>query len=226
MAKFKQRILARELRTKGRSIREIAKKLQISKSSVSIWCRDIKLSDIQLKHLDEKQLAGSYLGRLKGTETQKRKRLNEIEYFKKQGIREISRLKEKEFFVAGVALYWGEGFKTGGITGFSNSDPKVVVFMIEWFKNYCKAYNSDFICRVGINIIHKKRVKEVENYWSNLTKIPLSQFTKTGLYKSASKKVYENQNEHFGTLRIKVKRGSKLQRKILGWIEGLYLGRE
>ena len=224
MAKFKQKLLAKKLRGKGKSIKEIAKKLKVSKSSASIWCRDIKLNKKQQEYLEKKQLIGSYRGRLKGAETQKRKRLEEIESQRKEGIEEVSNLSEGEFFTAGIALYWGEGFKAGGIAGFTNSDPKVILFMVEWFKKYCKVSDSDFICRVGINASHGERVKEVENYWSNLTKIPLSQFTKTGLYKSALKKVYENHNEHFGTLRIKVRKGSKLQRKILGWIEGIYIG--
>lgn len=224
MAKSKQKILALKLRIKGNSIGEIARKLKVSKGSASVWCRDIKLKKEQLKKLEASQLKGSYKGRLKGAETQKQKRLKEIELLRQEGIKEVSKLSEREFFVAGIALYWGEGLKTGGITGLVNSDPKVILFMIEWFKKYCKVSNCDFICRVGINVSHKKRVKEVEKYWSAVTQIPLSQFTKTGLYKSVSKKIYENHNEHFGTLRIKVKKGSKLQRKILGWIEGLYLG--
>lgn len=224
MAKSIQRIKAREMRSKGMSINEIADLLSVSKSSASIWCRDIKLTKKQIKSLAKKQLIGSYIGRIKGAETQKRKRIKEIESLRNQGIKDIGKLTEKEFFTAGVALYWGEGLKTGGITGLVNSDPKVILFMIAWFKKFCDATNDNFICRVGINTLHHNRVKDVEKYWNKLTGIPLSQFTKTGLYKSTSKKIYENHNEHYGTLRIKIRKGARLQRKILGWIEGLYLG--
>lgn len=223
MAKSKLKLRGRELRRQGMSIKEIANRLSVAQSSASIWCRDIELSQSQLRKLEEKQRKGSYIGRVKGAATQKRKRVNEVEALREQGIKEISKLSEREFFTAGIALYWGEGLKTGGITGIVNSDPKVIVFMMAWFTKFCGVKAEDFICRIGINKMHKNRLSEVEKYWSKITKLPLKQFTKTGLYKSASKKQYENQSEHFGTLRVKIRRGTKIQRKILGWIEGLYL---
>lgn len=44
MAKFKEKIKARELRHRGESIKDIARKLKVSKGSVSRWCRDIELT--------------------------------------------------------------------------------------------------------------------------------------------------------------------------------------
>ena len=93
--------------------------------------------------------------------------------------------------------------------------------MLEWFKNCCKVSNNRFSFRVGINEIHKDRVKKVEKYWSQLTGIPLSQFNKVSLKKTKIKKIYKNYNEYYGTLRIKVRQGTRLRRKIDGWIEGL-----
>jgi transcriptional regulator with XRE-family HTH domain len=43
MAKSLQRIEARKLRKeKGLSIKEIAEKVRVGKSTVSLWCRDIE----------------------------------------------------------------------------------------------------------------------------------------------------------------------------------------
>ena len=42
------------LRQQGESINSIAKKLSISKSTASVWCRDIALSETQQKILSEK----------------------------------------------------------------------------------------------------------------------------------------------------------------------------
>ena len=69
-----------------------------------------------------------------------------------------------------------------------------------------------------------KRVKEVEEYQSKITGISLSQFTKTTLIKAKTKRVYPNFNNHYGNLRVLVLKGTKLRRKINGWIEGLIEG--
>jgi len=223
MAKIIEKIKAQELRQKGWSINEIAQKLNISKSTTSVWCRDISLTPIQIQRLVEKQTSKSYKGRLKGLEKIRQKRLQEVELLRKEGIKEIKKLNKKEFLIAGIAIYWSEGY-TAPVNyevGFTNSDPKMVLFMLEWFKNCCKVSNNRFSFRVGINEIHKDRVKKVEKYWSQLTGIPLSQFNKVSLKKTKIKKIYKNYNEYYGTLRIKVRQGTRLRRKIDGWIEGL-----
>jgi len=48
MAKSILRLKARELRQEGESIIVIAKKLSISKGTISKWCRDMVLSEEQL----------------------------------------------------------------------------------------------------------------------------------------------------------------------------------
>ncbi|PJA64121.1 MAG: hypothetical protein CO160_00290 [Candidatus Portnoybacteria bacterium CG_4_9_14_3_um_filter_43_11] len=171
----------------------------------------------------EKQISGSYEGRLRAVEKIRQKRQTEVELLRKEGIKEIDKLNKRDLLVAGIAMYWSEGYTAPSNydVGFTNSDPKMILFMLEWFKNCCKISIDRFSLRVGINKIHKKRVKEVEKYWSDLTEIPLSQFNKPSLKKTETKKIYENYNEHFGTLRIKVRKGTRLRRKIDGWIEGI-----
>ena len=157
MAKIQEKIKAQELRQKGWSINEIAQKLNTSKSTTSVWCRDISLTPIQIQRLVEKQTSKSYKGRLKGLEKIRQKRLQEVKFLRKEGIKEIKKLNKKEFLIAGIAIYWSEGY-TAPVNyevGFTNSDPKMVLFMLEWFKNCCKVSNDRFSLRVGINEIHK-----------------------------------------------------------------------
>ena len=49
MARFKEKNKALLLRKKGESINDIAKKIKVSKSIVSRWCRDIKLTSEQIE---------------------------------------------------------------------------------------------------------------------------------------------------------------------------------
>jgi len=55
MAKFKQKIKAIELRKKGESIGEISDTIGVSKSIVSLWCRDIALTKQQIDNLHKKR---------------------------------------------------------------------------------------------------------------------------------------------------------------------------
>src|SRR3989338_10906841 len=132
------------------------------------------------------------------------------------------KLRKRDLLVAGVALYWAEGTKTLNAeqTSFSNSSPKMILWILRWFEEVFKVTKDRFIIQIRINKIHKSRVKEVENYWSKLTDIPLSQFTKTILIKTNNKKIYSN-NNHYGTVRVSVRKGTQIRRKIIGLIEGL-----
>lgn len=222
MAKFKEKNKALELRKQGKSISEIAEKLSVSKSIVSRWCRDIGLTKKQIDALYRKMMIGSYKGRMKFLERVRKLRKEETLKLKKEGIEEIGKIDKRDLFTAGVALYWAEGTKSPNAeeTSFSNSDPKMILWMLKWFKEVCNITKDRLVVQIRINEIHKDRVSEVENYWSRLTKIPLNQFTKTVLIKINSKKVYSN-NNHYGTVRITVRKGTQLRRKIIGWIEGL-----
>jgi len=221
MAKFKEKIKAQELRKQGQSIKEIARKLDVSKSSASVWCRDIELTKKQIARLDERKLKGGYKGRLKGAKIQREKYMKKVEKLEKEGFNQIRRLSKKDILIAGIALYWGEGNRKWHISGFGNSDPRMIVFMIFWFRNILGINKDRLSLRVGINQIHKNRIKIVERYWSEVTGIPKNQFTKTILQKVKNKKIYKNHNNHYGTLHIRIRKSSDLQHKIHGLINAL-----
>ncbi|MFH1656320.1 MAG: hypothetical protein ABH956_00935 [Candidatus Nealsonbacteria bacterium] len=134
MVNITKKVLAQEFRKKGFSIGEIAEKLKMQKSgSISRWCRDISLSEEQIERLADKQKSGSYNGRIKFLEKLRRARMNETLLLKEEGIKEIGDLNKRDFFIGGIALYWGEGYKYlgGDQVGFTNSDPKMILYMLE-----------------------------------------------------------------------------------------------
>ncbi len=93
----------------------------------------------------------------------------------------------------------------------------ITVYLL-WLSKIYNVSSDQLTLRVGINHLHKHREKEVLSFWSIHTNVPESQFTKTSFIKSKSKKVYQNEGSHFGTLRIKVKKSSLLRIKTLGAI--------
>ncbi|MBM3258011.1 MAG: hypothetical protein FJZ05_02260 [Candidatus Nealsonbacteria bacterium] len=221
MAKSKEKNKALELRQRGESIKDIAKKLKIAKSTVSLWCRDINLTSKQIERLHKKMIYGSYKGRLKGARVQYKRRIQRVEEWKKRGIKFINRLSNRDLLIAGIALYWGEGAKKKRSVSFSNSDEKIINFMIKFFRKLWKIDKNRFVGYIGVNKIHKKRIEDIENYWSKTTKIPREQFTKTTLIKAKNKKNYKNFPVHYGTFTFKIRKSAELYYQINGLIEGL-----
>jgi hypothetical protein len=221
MAKPKERIKARELRKKGESIKIIASKLKVSSSTVSIWCRDILLTPDQIKELEIRAhdpcygRRGLYLSKLKKKREKKEKELLE------EGEVEIGGLTERDLFICGVVLYWAEGFKKESLAGFANSDPRMIKLFLRWLRESCHIPESHIKPRIGLNESHRHRTKEVEKYWSGVAEIPLNRFQKPFYQKVKWVKQYENPEDYFGVLRIRVAKSTDFLRKIHGWISGV-----
>ncbi len=221
MARSLLQLKARELRKQGVSVKQIAKELQIARSSASVWVRDIILSVEQLEKLRKSSLEGAERGRLKGALLQKERWKKKLDEEKKLGKQRIGKLTERDILIAGLALYWGEGNKKQRRIQFCNSDPYMIQFALNWLKVCFSISSDDIRCRVGINEIHRERDVIVKQYWSDITGISLKQFTQTSFKKVTNTKVYDNFNNHFGTLAIEVKQPSRFYGKIIGLIEGL-----
>lgn len=224
MAKSVLRIKARKLRQQGFGVKEIARTISIPQSTVSKWVRDIILTLEQWEQLQKRSLKGAEKGRLLGAFSQKRRRLAKIEKYINDGKSKLATLNEREFLIAGLAIYWGEGSKKKRRVEFCNSDPEMVKFVTRWLKLCFNVLKEDLICWVGINEAHMDREIEVRKYWSELMEIPLERFRKTSYKRVKSQKVYENFNQHFGTLYITVAKSSELFYKINGLINGLING--
>lgn len=222
MANIAQKERAQVLRREGQGINEIAEKLNISKSTVSYWCKDIELTKTQINRLREKQKISGIKALLATFEKKRQQRLLLVNNLMQEGKQEVGSITKRELFLLGLALYWGEGYKKGNEeVGFTNSDSKIIRLIIKWFKVCYHINPENFILRVSINELHRNRINEVMEYWLKETSLHKSQFTKTSLIKTKSKKIYSNASKHFGTLRIKVRRGANLKRRILGSLEAL-----
>lgn len=225
MSKSLLYIQARQLRSKGESVKNIASKLGVTRGTASHWVRDMVLTVEQLEKLRQSSIKGAELGRLRGALVQKARRAEIITKAERDGIERLSNIKQREFLIAGIALYWGEGCKKTTRMEFCNSDPRMVKFLTLWLKECLGVKEEDIRCRVGINISHLKREAKVKEYWSNITGIPLKRFSKTSFKKVSSQKIYSNFEDHYGTLTVMVSKGATYYYKIIGLIEGLYLSK-
>lgn len=226
MAKVFEREKAIYLRGGGKSIKTIAKILRVSKSTASIWCREVELTPKQIKSLHEGMVSGSYAGRMKGAAIQHERRIKREKDAEIIGIKEVGKLSKRDLLIALVALYWGEGSKKKRELFVVNSDPEMIKFLLKVFRELFKIENDRFILGVGINMIHKDRDEEVKDYWSKITGIPKSQFRKTIFAKPKIIKNYKNFHNYYGMLRINISKSIDIYYKMMGLIKGLIAGIE
>jgi AcrR family transcriptional regulator len=122
--KLAERQQARQLRRTGLTLAEIAARLGVAKSSVSLWVRDVEFTPVPRVTV----------GRRRAPNALERRKQAEIDRLIEEGRARIGRLSEREFLVAGVALYAGEGSKTDGEVRFANTDPQMVAFFCAWLR--------------------------------------------------------------------------------------------
>jgi hypothetical protein len=106
--KVKEQEKARVLRAQNRTLADIAQTLGVSKSSVSLWVRDVPFTPTF-------RLRGPHRHPHPAHEA----KLRQIEELNREGRQRIGALSEEALFVAGVALYAGEGSKTDGEVRFT-----------------------------------------------------------------------------------------------------------
>ena len=217
MAKSSEKLVARNLRKEGKSLGEIAKKLSVSKSIVSLWCRDIILTPQQLEVLLKQK--GSAMGRWIGAETNRKKKRECIEKNKKEAFTMLKKISDRDLLIAGLCLFWGEGSKTGSRFIFINSDPIMLKIMKSFLIDILKIDKNQIRATIQINSVHKSRIKEITSFWSKYLKIPLEHFGNPYYIYVTPKKIYENFDVYKGVLRLRVLQGSNLQYKMLGLLE-------
>jgi hypothetical protein len=164
--KLSERQQARQLRRVGLPLAEIASRLGVSKSSVSLWVRDVSFDP----------LPRPPRGRRRAPNALQRRRQAEVERLVEEGRERIGRLSERELLVAGVALYAGEGSKTDGCVRFANSDPRMIYFYCCWLRRFFTVDESRL--RVHLYLHEGLDLASAIAHWSAVTAIPPSQFGK------------------------------------------------
>jgi hypothetical protein len=172
--KVNEQTRARQLRGLGWTYDEIAADLSVSKSSVSLWCRDVELDRAVWDARRAERALPAWT--LRGPSVRAQRKQAQIEVFAAEGRERIGRLSDREFLVAGTALYAGEGAKTDGCVKLANTDPRIVEFFMAWLRRFFEIDESQL--RVKLYLHDGLDLDGASDFWSTLTGIPLTQFTK------------------------------------------------
>jgi transcriptional regulator with XRE-family HTH domain len=164
--KVTERRRARELRAQSWTLQAIAAELGVSKSSVSVWVRDVEF-------VPRPRDRGH---RSMKPHPRHLAKLAEIERCRREGLDRIGELTEREFLVLGVALYAGEGSKSEGEVRFANSDPKMILVFITWLRHFFAIDESRL--RIRLYLHSDLDLATAVEFWSRLTAVPSGQFAK------------------------------------------------
>lgn len=156
---------ARALRAQSWTLQQIADELGVGKGSVSVWVRDVEFEPRPRS-----------TARRRGPSALQLRKQAEIEELLEDGRRRIGSLSEREFLVAGAALYAGEGAKTDGAVKFANSDARMVAFFCAWLRHFFEVDEARL--RVNLYLHEGLDLEEAVEFWSALTSIPATQFTR------------------------------------------------
>jgi hypothetical protein len=207
--KTEARRCARELRRcEGRSIKEIANQLGVARSSVSLWVRDIELSEEQRLALLERNPA--YNRQRNGWLVVAARRRAARERAQDHG-RELARRREP-LHVAGCMLYWAEGTKGRNNIQFCNSDPEMVRFFVRFLRTYFALKNEEIRLTCYLYADHEQQQRAIENYWLEVTGLTRSSLCRSVVNRvSRSSKRKRFGSLPYGTCRVVVNRTAVVQ---------------
>ncbi|MFJ8825699.1 hypothetical protein ACIREE_28525 [Streptomyces sp. NPDC102467] len=212
---------ARELRLSGRTYNEIQAELGCSKSSVSLWVRDLPVPEPRCTPEEQRARMNAGLTKLRTAQDEERRAT------KQTAARAIGGITDRELFLVGVGLYWAEGtkdkpHKRREIVEFVNSDPGMITVFLAWL-DLLGVDRGRLHCRV---MIHESAdVSGAERYWADILGIDEHDLAKTVLKRHNPATVRKNTGaEYRGCLGIRVRQGSDLYRRIEGSWCGIVLG--
>src|SRR3989344_8168479 len=102
---------ALQMRLKGHSYNEISEILNISKSTLSLWLRDVVLSDKARERLSGRVRQGVFNGLIKRNKMQTHVAQIRSREIRLKAAARIERVLDKDLLLIGAVLYWAEGYK-------------------------------------------------------------------------------------------------------------------
>jgi hypothetical protein len=179
MTKFIEKRKVIELRKQGKSYSEIRKIIKVSKASLSLWLKDVVLTDEQLIELKMKKVRAVERYKI----SMKEKRQFKLDSYYKNQLKKWLPLSEREKFIAGLFLYLGEGNKASrNNLSIANTDPSVMKFALYWFLNCLKVQKEKI--RLNLHLYDDMDIEEEINFWLKVLDLSRSSLNKPYIKKS------------------------------------------
>jgi DNA-binding transcriptional ArsR family regulator len=221
--------LALKLRLQGNSYGQIEKRLGVPKSTLSSWLSKLEISDGLTQRIRANGRKKSIAALIARNQKQTNLAIQRAYNTKSQSKKLVGTLNRRDIFIAGVALYWAEGYKkqktnkgrliTSHSVSLTNSDPKLVGMFLRFLREFCGVRESQL--RASLRIFPHQNEKRLVDYWVKSTNIDRSAFGKTYVGQSpASKNIRPFNQLPYGVIQIRVN-DTPLYNRIMGFIDGL-----
>ena len=209
--RFEEKQRARELRRQGWSYNDILKEVGVSKSTLSLWLRDIPLTEEQIAALACKFRAG----RERFIHKMRVRRDTRWADYHREAEEEYAALSKDPEFMFGLALYIGEGSKTQqNDLCITNCDPRVIQKALEFFLKVGVPYAS---LRCAVHLHPGLSVEVAESYWQKVTGLPKTQFHRTTPAVSRASSGKKGNLQVYGTCQVSASH-TKIRQKLGRWM--------
>jgi transcriptional regulator with XRE-family HTH domain len=192
VVKTEEQRVARDLRAQGWSIKEIERHLGVSRSSVSLWVRDVVLGPEERRRLITRTRLGPIVAaERKATAARALRREYQDEGRRRVHERDAS-------YAAGCMLYWAEGAKERNSLKIVNSDPALLNVFAAFLRRHFEVPSESMLIRCNLFADHLERQREIEAYWlatlqlpeSSLRRSMVNVYSKYSLKKRTGKLLY------------------------------------
>jgi transcriptional regulator with XRE-family HTH domain len=168
VVKTHEQRLARELRAQGWSIKEIERHLGVSRSSVSLWVRDVVLGPAERSRLISRAKLGPIVSAERKANAARAKRRE----YQDEG-RRLVHLSDASY-AAGCMLYWAEGAKERNSVKLVNSDPELLHTFAAFLRRHFAVSGESMLIRCNLFADHLDRQHEIEAFWLAKLQLPPS----------------------------------------------------
>ncbi|MDN3293098.1 hypothetical protein QWM81_03355 [Streptomyces ficellus] len=217
-AKDDLRARARELRLQGMTYDRIQVELGCSKSSISLWVRDLPKPECRRSREQASAIAK------KGWEPTLQRREAERQEAKTAAAKAVGDMTDRELLLVGTALYWAEGTKSKAhrpqerVT-FINSDPDMIRVFLSWLRLLGVRREQ---LRYHVHVHESADVSKAEDFWAHIVGEEVSALGRTTLKKHNPKTNRKNVGpDYHGCLAIRVVQSVDLYRRIEGCWYGI-----
>lgn len=188
--KYLERTRAIVLRKQGKTLLDIAHELHVSKSSVSIWVRNVILSNRAREILEGRKVKG----RLLANQVKRNITLSKLKEVNHEAEVEVTSfdLNSNSALISCALMYWCEGSKSNDDSEFTftNSDPLIIAGFLALLRKAIDIDESMFRVKMHLHPYHKELVQK--KFWSQVTRIPETQFQNTYWKKNSGTNIKSN----------------------------------
>ncbi len=209
LSRWEKSELGRDLRRAGLSYGEIMDMIDVKKSTLATWCRDMSLSAEQISAIKDRRAQVPGLPRNTNW-----KRKLEIAELRATARSRVPELAADPLWVAGLVLYWAEGAKSRNHMSMANTDPRALRLFVDWCHTFIRA---DARFAIQLHLHEGNDEVAAKEHWRAETGLASANFHKTFI-KAAGTGHRKNHLKH-GICTVKLRRASDPWNIVMEWID-------